>query len=98
MVQLWFPGLKFNGLKLTRGQLLNVSLMGIGLVIPPFDLELIPPIELWETFVIFDSDWVTVPLTTAIEGIPKLLIDFLTGRLDEEIKKFYEEHPERKPK
>jgi len=97
MAQLWFPGLKFNGLSLTRGQLLDVSLLGVGLVIPPWDIELLPPHTFWEPFVAFDSDWVVVPLNEAIANIPTLLVDFVTGRVQEEISKYYEEHPERKP-
>jgi hypothetical protein len=95
MTQLWFPGLKFNGIKLSRGQLLDISLMGVGLVIPPVNLTLLPAFTIWEPFIIFDSDWVVAPLTTAIAGIPKLFIDFITGRIEEEAEKYRREHPER---
>jgi hypothetical protein len=97
MVQLWFPGLKFNGFTLTRGTLLDVSLFGVGLVIPPWDITLLPELTFWETFIIFDTDWITAPIGDAIATIPKLLIDFITGRLEEETKAYYEAHPERKP-
>lgn len=98
MAQLWFPGLKFNGFKLTRGRLLDISLLGVGLVIPPVDLTLLPAVTFWEPFCAFDSDWVVAPLTTAVQGIPKLLVDFVTGRLGEEIEEYYKKHPERRPK
>lgn len=98
MTQLWFPGLTFNGLTITRGQLLNVSLLGIGLVIPPIDLKILPAVTFWEPFLLIDSDWIVKPLSEGIAAIPKALIDFVSSTLEDETKKYYEEHPERKPK
>lgn len=98
MVQLWFPGLTFNGFAITRGQLLDVTLLGLGLVIPPTDMTLLPKMTLWEPFLAFDSDWVVTPLNAAIVGIPKMLVDFVTGQLQSEVEEYYKRHPERKPK
>lgn len=98
MMQIWFPGLKFNGLKLTRGQLLDVTLLGVGLVIPPWDITLLPEHTFWETFMIFDSEPIEAAVTLSTQTIPKLLVDFVTGNLQSQIEEYYKKHPERRPK
>jgi len=92
MVQLWFPGLKFNGAKLTRGQLLDVSLFGVGLVIPPWDITFLPAVEFWKPFLIFDSDWVVKPITDLVDAIPKAVWNLAKGTLDGWAEAFYKKH------
>ena len=98
MTQLAFPGLKFNGMSLTRGQLLNVSLLGVGLVIPPWDITLIPALTFWEPFIIFDSDWVVNALAGAFTAIPKAVWDYFNKTMQAQVDEYYKAHPERKPK
>ena len=38
--------LKIPGLKISAGQLLDISLLGIGVRVPPFDMVLIPDINI----------------------------------------------------
>jgi len=38
--------LKIPGLKLSTGQLLDISILGIGIRVPPFDMVLIPDINI----------------------------------------------------
>lgn len=92
MVQIWFPGLKFNGAALTRGQLLDVTLLGVGLVIPPWDITFLPAVEFWKPFLIFDSNWVVKPITDALAAIPKAIFDAAKGILDGWAAAFYESH------
>ncbi len=98
MTQLAFPGLKFNGLSLTRGQLLDVSLLGVGLVIPPWDITLVPELTFWEPFIIFDSDWIMNALSDAFMAIPKAVWDYFTNVVEFQIEEYFKVHPERKPK
>jgi len=92
MVQLWFPGLTFNGAALTRGQLLDVWLFGIELAIPPLDITLVPAITFWEPFLLFDTDWVVTALNDAFTAIPQAVWDFAKGTLDGWAEVFYKEH------
>jgi len=92
MVQLWFPGLKFNGLRIDRGQFLDVSLLGVGLQIPPWDMGILPVITFWEPFLIFDSDWVVAPVAAAINAIPNAVWGAGKAILDGWAAAFYEKH------
>jgi len=92
MVQLWFPGLKFGGAKIVAGALLNVSLLGVSLKIPPWDLTLLPAIEFWKSFLIFDSDWVVKPVADLVNAIPQAVWNLAQGTLDSWAAAFYEKH------
>ena len=98
MTKLAFPGLQFNGFSLSRGQLLNVSLLGVGLVIPPWDITILSALTFWQPFIIFDSDWVVNALAGAFLAIPKAVWDYLTGTLQKQVEDYYKAHPEEKPK
>jgi len=97
MVQIWFPGLKFNGARLTAGQLLDVWLLGINLKIPPWDIEILPPMTFWEPFLIFDSDWIVGSIAGLVTGIPAGVWGWMQKWIQEQIDEYYKAHPERKP-
>jgi len=92
MVQLWFPGLKFNGAALKAGQLCDVSLLGVGIKIPPWDITFLPAVEFWKPFLIFDSDWIIKPVTALVTGIPAAVWNAAKGTLDSWAATFYEKH------
>jgi len=52
------PRLAIPGLTIKRGQLLNVTLFGYGVVVPPVDFTFWPEIELIPETVVFDSAWI----------------------------------------
>jgi len=92
MVQLWFPGLRLNEVKITRGQFLNISLLGVGIVVPPWDITLLPAVSFWEPFLLIDTDWWGKIIGDAVATIPKLVWDYAKGVLDSWAKAFYEAH------
>jgi hypothetical protein len=94
MTQMWFPGLTFNGAALVRGQLLDVSLLGVGIVIPPWDITLLPAITFWDSFLIFDSDWVVNALSGALLAIPKAVWDYLMNAMQAQVDEYKKAHPE----
>jgi len=77
-----FPAFTLPGFKLSKGQLLNVSLLGVGLVIPPVDITFWPEIKAWNSFVIFDLDWILNPIASWLTWIPGAVADTLKGLLD----------------
>jgi len=92
MVQIWFPGLKFNGAALTEGQLLNIWLLSVNIKIPPWDVTLIGPVEFWKPFLVFDSDWVVKPISTAVNAIPKAVWELAKSTMDSWADAFYKKH------
>jgi len=57
--QLKIPRLAIPQLKISKGQLLDISIFGIGIKVPPFDITFWPEIELLPETVVFNSEWVT---------------------------------------
>lgn len=94
MVKVQFPGLTLPGFKLTRGQLLNVSLIGVGLVIPPVDITFWPETRILEPFTLFDTDDITGALLAPINAVPKAIWDLAKSKLDDMARDYYERHPE----
>jgi len=52
------PRLAIPALKIRRGQLLDISIMGIGIVVPPVDISFWPEIQLLPAMTVFDSEWI----------------------------------------
>ena len=84
MVQVWFPGLTIPALKMKRGFLVDVWILGIHVAIPWTDLNFWDTMVIWEGFYLFNTDDITAPLSgdigTAAEGI-KTFINNPTGTL-----------------
>lgn len=89
-----FPELAIPEVKLSAGCLLNVWLLGVNLKIPPIDLTFSSKHVLTPQFTIFDSDWVTNPLTEWMLGIPWWVWDACKTKLDEWAAEYYERHKE----
>jgi len=92
MVQIWFPGLRFNGLRIDKGQLLDVNLLSVQLSIPPWDMQIIPAITFWEPFLIFDGDWIVSALSGWLTAMPKWVWDFAKTAVDSWADAFYKAH------
>jgi len=75
------PRLAIPALKIRRGQLLNVSVMGVGVVVPPGDVQLWPEIQLLAETTVFDPDWITeivkAMMPTIAEGVFKAVEPYL---------------------
>jgi len=94
MVKVTFPELSFGPIEVKRGSLLNVTLLGVGLVIPPGNITLIPKITLTTAFDIFNSEWVTAPVIAVVAFIPQAVWNLCKTTLDGWAREYYEKHPE----
>jgi len=98
MVEIKFPGLAIPAFRLTRGQLLNVNVLGVGLVIPPVDITFWPQTTILEPFTLFKTEDITAALLAPINAIPQAVWNLATTILEQQIKEFYEKHPEARRK
>jgi len=92
MVQLWFPGLSFGGWWIQRGQFLDVSLLGVQIVVPPDAMQILPWFKIWDAFLLFDSDWIVNALAGAFLAIPNAVWGFLQSFLSGEVSTYYKTH------
>ena len=97
-MQIKFPAIWFPAFKLSRGQLLDVSLLGVGLVIPPWDVSFWDAVQLTAEFVIFDTDAIGQALAGAFAAIPNAVWNYLHTYIQAQIDEYYKAHPERKQK
>jgi len=75
------------------GCLLDVVLLGVHLKIPPFDIVLWKePLKIWDSFVIFDTEWVVDALKPFFDAIPRLVWQFAKSELDRWAQEWYERH------
>jgi len=65
MTKITIPRLAIPAFKLKAGQLLDISIFGVGIKVPPVDIQFWPEIQLLPETVVFDTEWVT----TTIEGM-----------------------------
>lgn len=94
MVEIWFPGITIPGFKLTRGQLLDVSLFGVGLVIPPFDIEFWKETTILGAFRLFETDDIAKAVIIPVAGIAEAVWSLFESKLDEMAHDYYERHKE----
>ena len=94
MVQLWFPGLSFGGWWIQRGQFLDVSLLGVQIVVPPDAMQILPWFKIWDAFLLFDSDWIVNALAGAFLAIPKAVWDYLMNAMQAQVDEYKKAHPE----
>jgi len=96
LVEVKFPALKIPAFRLTRGQLLNIWLLGASLVIPPWDITFWEETTLTKELTLFKTEDITNVLLTPINAVPKAVWDLLKTTLDDMAKDFYERHSEEK--
>ena len=72
MVEIKFPDIVIPAFKISKGRLLNVSLLGVGLVIPPLDITFWPYTKILSGFTLFNTDDITKPILDKIAAIPKI--------------------------
>jgi len=69
--------------KIRRGQLLDISILGVGVVVPPFDIQFWPEIQLLPAITVFDPDWIADivkgMMSTIAEGVFKAVEPYLDG-------------------
>jgi len=75
------PRLAIPALKITRGQFLDIDIVGIHLRVPPGDIQLWPEIQLLPEITVFDPDWITDiikgMMPTIAEGVFKAVEPYL---------------------
>jgi len=98
MPEVKFPGITIPAFKLTKGQLLNVGVLGVGLVIPPFDMTFWEATTILQPFTLFNTDDIAKPVATLINAIPQAVWTFATTWLEQQIKDYYDKHPEARTK
>jgi len=76
------------GFKLTRGQLLDKTLFGVGLVIPPSDMVFWPDVKLIDKIEIFNSDWIVEAVVTAATSIAEAAKDHVFT--EDEVKEIWD--------
>jgi len=74
-----FPGFTLPGFMIAEGQLLDITLLGVGIKIPPFDIVFWEEITFWEEFTIFDSEWVTEPVAGFIDSLRDTVASWFEG-------------------
>ena len=89
MVKIYFPALVFPAFKFKRGQLLNVNLLGVGLVIPPFNITFWNAVTLSPKRLLFDTNWIVNALLAPIIAIPMAVWSLLESVLDEWVEEYY---------
>jgi len=97
-MEVWIPGFSIPEVKVTKGQLLNVSILSVGLVIPPFDITFFPGLKIWDKFQLFDSEWINKPIISVLNvmkldllgKIPQLVWNTFEGRVNTWVEDFYE--------
>ena len=87
-----FPKLAIPPLVIPAGLLLNVNLLGLGLVIPPTDVQLWGEIVLLKEFVLFDTDDIAQALLGTIANVVEWAFRGLVDQLNEAAKRYYDEH------
>jgi len=98
MVQVIFPAIWFPAFKLTRGQLLDVNLLGVGIAIPPWNITFWEAVQLTSERVLFDTDAIAGVIIGAINALPQAIWGWAQNWIQSQIDEYYKVHPERKPK
>ena len=89
-----FPAIIIPAFKIRAGQLLNVALFGVGLVIPPIDIIFWEEVKLTEAFTLFDTDDIVNAIVGQFTKVAELVWDLFESRLDKMAEDYYERHSE----
>ena len=98
MVVVKFPDIVIPAFKISKGRLLNVSLLGVGLVIPPGDITFWPEKTILSAFTLFDTSDIVKDVGDLLGAIPEAVWTFATSWVEQQIKEYYEKYPEAKLK
>ena len=94
MVVVKFPDIVIPAFKISKGQLLDVRLLGVGLVIPPGDITFWPKTRILEGFELFDTDDVVKGVGDLLGAVPEAVWNLAKAKLDELAADYYERHSE----
>ena len=96
MVKVSFPSIWIPGFKIPKGWLLNITLLGVGLVIPPVDIVFWSAKKILSGFTLFDTGWIVDPIGSVMKGVPKAVWDLCKFTLDSWAADFYKRRREEK--
>jgi len=68
-IRLELPALCLPGFTIRKGLLCWVNILGIDVIIPPWDIVIWEPFCLWQAFTIFDSAWILAEVQKIISPI-----------------------------
>lgn len=94
MTKIQIPGISIGPITLNRGQLLDIWLLTVHVIIPPISIQLIPRITLWEPFILFDTDDIANAIIGALGAIPNAVWSFVTTWLEQQANEYEKTHPE----
>jgi len=83
------PRLAIPALKIGRGRLLDISIMGVGVVVPPSDIQLWPEVQLLPEITVFDPGWITDIVTGMMPAIAEGIFKLVEPHLDKMAEDFY---------
>lgn len=96
MVQVWFPGWSIPELAFGPYTLLDVWLLAVHLHIGWPRVVLLDRTTIWNSFLLFNTDWITIPVTTTLAGminaVPQAVWNLCKGTLDSWADDFYRRH------
>jgi len=90
-MKIFFPAISFPEIKVKAGSFLNATLLGVGLVVPPWDLTILPSFTLIPKVELFDTDVLFRPIMEAIEGVAQKVIDLLWSPIQRQLEEYYGE-------
>ena len=94
MVEIKFPDIEIPAFKISKGQLLNVNLLGVGLVIPPGDITFWPETRILRGFTLFDTSDIVKGVGDLLGAVPEAVWNLARAKLDELAADYYERHSE----
>jgi len=77
-IRIEIPALCLPGFTIRKGLLCWVNILGIDVIIPPWDIVIWEPFCLWQTFTIFDSAWILAEVQKIISPIVDPILAVLT--------------------
>jgi len=69
MVQIYMPGWYFPGCKILKGYIGDWWIVGIHVIVPAWEITLWNGFTVWNRFLIFDSDWLWVPISSFLSNL-----------------------------
>lgn len=96
MTKVKFPAISFPAFKFTKGQLLNVNLLGVGFVIPPWDITFWEALQLTREHTLFNTDDIASAIVFPLEQIAEAVWALFKSTLDKMAADYYERHSEEK--
>ena len=92
MVKVQFPGLKLGRIFLKSGQILDTWLLGIHILVPYTDWEVLGEITFWEPFTLFNTDDIVKVFAEIVMFLPEAIWEFLETWLWQQVDEYEETH------